>query len=69
MAINVWGSTMDKVYPSGILRGIVRYKDTGNNSHKVKGGNNNMKTKIWVGPKVLRAQHRRSSSWGGIPSL
>ena len=61
MAINVWGSTMDKVYPSGILRGIVRYKDTGNNSHKVKGGNNNIKkknkrkTKIRVGPRVLRA--------------
>ena len=46
MAINVWGSTVDKVYPSGILRGIVRYKDRGNNSHKVKGGNNDKKTKI-----------------------
>ncbi len=47
MAINVWGSTVDKVCPSGILRGIVRCKDTGNNGHKVKGGNNDKKTKIW----------------------
>ena len=55
---------MDKVYPKGILRGIARYKDTGNDSHKVKGGNNDKKTKIWVGLKVLRALHQRSSSWG-----